>query len=75
MTTQIKMTTEAIQDLFTPGVCPKHECTKGLSKDAELVNVTMNHLGIVTFVFADGKGAEVTNVSLEFSTEADEEEG
>ncbi len=53
---ELKISTEMLTDIFTPGVFGVQECVEGLPKGVTLVDVSFDIITeTVTYLFDDGK--------------------
>lgn len=65
---ELKISTEALTDIFTPDVFRTQECVKGLPKGVTLVDIVFNKkTKTVTYFFDDGK-PEVNPVRVTYTT-------
>ncbi len=65
---KVKVSTEVIEDLFTPGVLVPHECVDGLPKNATLIDIKKDFpTKTITYYFDDGK-EEVTKKAITFES-------
>lgn len=62
---KVRITAEAVTDLFTPGVCNILECVKGLPRDVKLVHVQFED-DIVLYLFEDGK-MDTTDILIKYT--------
>lgn len=64
---ELKISTEMLTDIFTPGIFRTQECVKGLPKGVTLVNVSFDDkTKTVTCLFDDGK-LEINPITVTYT--------